>query len=394
LFYVNFERTDLTDVFSGELEPGRIVEYLSALHGRKIEPDDTLIILDEVQEIPRALTSLKYFAEEAPEYAICCAGSNLGVTLHEHTSFPVGKIDLLELFSMSFTEFLIADGQESLAAFLESHKDGSIPSAIEGRLSDKLKQYFIIGGMPGVVSEWIDTHDYNVAGDVQKAILDNYNDDFSKHVPDSIVDKVKHVWDSVPSQLARENRKFVYGLVREGARAREYETALLWLKDMGFVFTVYRISKPGIPIKAYEDLKAFKLFMLDVGLLSYKSGLSHDMIVKSNRMYTEFKGALTEQYVFGELQKNRDVRDIHYWTSESSAEVDFVISANSQIIPVEVKAEENLKSKSLRRYRESYSPPVTVRTSLSGYREDDGLVNIPLYALSNLSRYVCGRQGL
>jgi predicted AAA+ superfamily ATPase len=313
------------------------------------------------------------------------------VTLHEGTSFPVGKIDLLELFSMSFTEFLIADGQESLTAFLKTHADGPIPAAIAGRLSDKLKQYFIIGGMPGVVASWIATHDYNAAGAIQKEILDNYNDDFSKHVPDAIVGKVKHVWDSVPAQLARENRKFIYGLIREGARAREYETALLWLKDMGFICPVYRISKPGIPIKAYEDLKAFKLFMLDVGLLSYRSGLSHDMIVEGNKMYTEFKGALTEQYVFGELKKNEDVRDIHYWTSGDSAEVDFVISANSQIIPVEVKAEENLKAKSLRIYRGNYDPPISVRTSLSGYRKDDGLVNIPLYALTGLVRYVGGK---
>ena len=386
--YINFERTDLSDIFDGELDPARIVDYLSAIHGKKVEPENTLIIFDEVQELPRALTSLKYFAEEAPGYAICGAGSHLGIALHKGTSFPVGKVDLLELYPMGFEEFLAADGQETLSAFIRENPEGSIPAALAERLTDKLKQYFIIGGMPRVVQKWIDGHDYLEAAQIQKEILDNINDDFSKHIPAGVAGKVKYIWESMPAQLARENRKFVYGLVREGARAREYEAALLWLRDMGFAHPVYRVVKPGVPLRSYEDTKAFKLFMLDIGLLSYMSGLSPGLMAKKSEMFTEFKGALTEQYIFGELKKTKGIRSINYWTSEGIAEVDFVVSTDNDIIPVEVKAGEDLRAKSLKKYREDYAPALSVRTSMAGLRRDAGLQNIPLYAFFNFNAYI------
>ena len=387
--YINFEKTDLSDIFEGELDPARIIDYLSAIHGKKIEPETTLIIFDEIQELPRALTSLKYFAEEAPQYVICGAGSHLGIALHKGTSFPVGKVDLLELYPMGFKEFLIADGQENLSAFVRDNPDGPIPSAVAERLTDKLKQYFILGGMPRVVQKWIDNHDYSETEQIQKEILDNINDDFSKHIPSGVSVKVKYVWESIPSQLARGNRKFVYGLVREGARAREYEIALLWLRDMGFAYPVYRVEKPGVPLRSYEDIKSFKLFMFDIGLLSYMSALSPGLMARNGAMFTEFKGALTEQYIFGELQKVKGIRSINYWTSKGIAEVDFVVSTDSNIIPVEVKAGEDLKAKSLKKYREDYTPEMSVRTSMAGLRRDVGLQNIPLYAFFNFNRYIC-----
>lgn len=381
--YVNFEQKDvLGAVFSGTLSPQRIVEQLSVYSGRKILPETTLIVFDEVQEMPRALTSLKYFAEEAPEYAICCAGSLLGVALHEGTSFPVGKVEFLDLYPLSFREFLMANGEEMLVDYIleGGHRD---LSAFAEKLTDYLKRYFVVGGMPAAVLKWLDTRDFFEVNEVQKQLVEAYENDFSKHAPKQMIEKIRYVWDSIPSQLAKENRKFIYGLVREGARAREYEDALMWLSDAGEIIRTYKISKPDVPLKAYADLKSFKVFLLDVGLLRCMSGVSPKVILEGSRIFEEFKGALTEQYVCQELQLFPRLQTNYYWTSSSSAEVDFVISDGMEVYPLECKAGLNMNAKSLKVYRQKYTPKFSLRTSLLPYErnEEEGMVHIPLYLL-------------
>lgn len=381
--YINFEQKDvLGAIFEGTLSPKRIIEQLSVYSGKKILPENTLIIFDEVQEMPRALTSLKYFAEEAPEYAICCAGSLLGVALHEGTSFPVGKVELLDLYPLSFREFLLANGEEMLLDYIL--KDGNRKlAAFTERLTDYLKKYLVIGGMPSAILKWLDTHDFFEVDDVQKQLVAAYENDFSKHAPRQMIEKIRYVWDSIPSQLAKENRKFVYGLVREGARAREYEDSLMWLSDAGEIIRTYNISKPDIPLKAYADLKSFKVFLLDVGLLRCLSGVSPKVILEGSRIFEEFKGALTEQYVCQELRLHKRLQTNFYWTSSSSAEVDFLISDGMEIFPLECKAGLTMNAKSLKVYRQKYKPKLSLRTSLLPYsrNEEEGIVNIPLYML-------------
>ena len=386
---INFENAPgLKEAFDGDISPQRIIDLLGALHGKRIKPRETLLIFDEVQEIPRALTALKYFAETAPEYTICCAGSLLGVALHSGTSFPVGKVDFLTLQPLDFEEFLLANGEEALIDFIRNDSFHDIPKAVSDKLLDYLKQYFIIGGMPGAVGAWIDSRDYAMVESRQRDILETYENDFSKHAPKSIVPKLRYLWNSVPSQLAKENKKFIYGLVREGARARDYEEAMLWLLDSGLLRKVSRVSKAAMPLKAYEDLKAFKLYHLDVGLLRVMSELSPEAILDGVKIFEEFKGALTEQYVLSELEARDFIRNIYYWTSEATAEVDFVFADNKYIYPVEVKAGINLRARSLKVYRERYNPKLALRTSLSNLRLDDGLLNIPLFALFNLENYL------
>lgn len=381
--YINFEQKDvLGAIFEGTLSPKRIIEQLSVYSGKKILPENTLIIFDEVQEMPRALTSLKYFAEEAPEYAICCAGSLLGVALHEGTSFPVGKVEFLDLYPLSFREFLLANGEEMLLDYIL--KDGNRElAAFTERLTDYLKKYLVIGGMPSAILKWLDTHDFFEVDDVQKQLVAAYENDFSKHAPRQMIEKIRYVWDSIPSQLAKENRKFVYGLVREGARAREYEDSLMWLSDAGEIIRTYNISKPDIPLKAYANLKSFKVFLLDVGLLRCLSGVSPKVILEGSRIFEEFKGALTEQYVCQELQLHKRLQTNFYWTSSSSAEVDFLISDGMEVFPLECKAGLTMNAKSLKVYRQKYKPRLSLRTSLLPYsrNEEEGIINIPLYML-------------
>lgn len=381
--YINFEQKDvLGAIFEGTLSPKRIIEQLSVYSGKKILPEETLIIFDEVQEMPRALTSLKYFAEEAPEYAICCAGSLLGVALHEGTSFPVGKVEFLDLYPLSFREFLLANGEEMLLDYIL--KDGNRDlAAFTEKLTDYLKKYFVIGGMPSAILKWLDTHDFFEVDDVQKQLVAAYENDFSKHAPRQMIEKIRYVWDSIPSQLAKENKKFVYGLVREGARAREYEDSLMWLSDAGEIIRTYNISKPDIPLKAYADLKSFKVFLLDVGLLRCMSGVSPKVILEGSRIFEEFKGALTEQYVCQELQLFRRLQTNYYWTSSSAAEVDFLISDGMEVFPLECKAGLTMNAKSLKVYRQKYMPRLSLRTSLLLYskNKEEGMVNIPLYML-------------
>lgn len=380
--YVNFEQKDvLAAIFEGTLSTKRIIEQLSLYCGKKILPGETLLIFDEVQEMPRALTSLKYFAEEAPEYAICCAGSLLGVALHEGTSFPVGKVDFLDLYPMSFREFLMACGEEML---VDSILDGNrLLKPFEEKLTDYLKKYLAIGGMPAAVSKWLQTDDFFEVDEVQRQLIDAYQNDFSKHAPQQMVEKIRYVWDSIPGQLAKENKKFVYGLVRSGARAREYEDALLWLGDAGEITRTYNVSKPDIPLKAYADLKAFKVFLLDVGLLRCLSGVSPKVILDGSRIFEEFKGALTEQYVCQQLQTMRRLQTNFYWTSSATAEVDFLVSDGMEVYPLECKAGVTMNAKSLKLYCEKYSPKWSLRTSLLPYERNVAArtMNIPLYML-------------
>lgn len=388
--YINFEKSDvLEEVFAGDLSPQVIIEQLSIYNGKKIEPENTLVIFDEVQEMPRALTSLKYFCEEAPDYAICCAGSLLGIALHEGTSFPVGKTDFLHLYPLSFKEFLLANGEGMLVDYIE--KGNRTLGAFEGRLTDYLKRYFVIGGMPAVVNEWLNTKDYNKVNRIQQELIAAYQKDFSKHAPSKMVEKIRYVWSSIPSQLAKENKKFVYGLVRDGARAREYEDAIMWLCDAGETVRTHNVSKPDVPISAYADLKSFKVFLLDVGLLRAMSNLSPRVILDGSKIFEEFKGALTEQYVCQELQIFRDhLQSNHYWSSSATSEVDFLLSDGLHIYPLEAKAGVTMNAKSLKVYRERFSPRWALRTSLLPYERNEAsrVINIPLYMLFILDKEI------
>ena len=354
--------------------------------GRKIDPDRTLLIFDEVQEVPRALSSLKYFYEEAPQYHIICAGSLLGIALHEGTSFPVGKVDFLSLYPLSFREFLMATAGERFAQLLD-RQDYQMIALFKQTYLDALKQYYFVGGMPEAVQSFAEEKDYNEVREIQKRILAAYEQDFSKHAPVEIVPKIRMVWNSIPSQLAKENKKFIYGLVREGARAKEYEAAIMWLCDCGLVHRVSRVNAPGLPLKAYEDLKAFKLFLVDVGLLGCMAGLRQSTLLDGSGLFVEFKGALAEQYVCQQL-KTIDGLGVYYYTNDrGSCEVDFILDTGEQIVPVEVKAETNLKAKSLKTYREKYAPALSVRTSMAEYKKEDWLVNLPLYAIEEITKY-------
>ena len=365
----------------------RILLALEIEAGFKITPEDTLIIFDEVQEIPRALKALKYFCEQAPQYHIMAAGSLLGIALHEGTSFPVGKVDFLDLYPMTFREFLLACGQERFVRLMEQH-DYAMMGNFRTELIDYLKYYYYVGGMPEAVQEYVQEKDFQAVREVQNKLLMAYENDLSKHAPAEIVTKIRMLWNSIPTQLAKENKKFVYGLVREGARAREYEVAITWLMDVGLVYKVGRVKKPDFPLRAYQDFSAFKLFVLDVGLLGAMSRLNARIILEGDRMFEEFKGALTEQYVLQQLIVHEE-NDIFYWSSEKgTGEIDFLIQMDDKIVPVEVKAEENLQAKSLRSFVQKYDMKYAVRTSMSDYREQDWMVNYPLYDVGSLNEYM------
>lgn len=380
--YVNFEQpNDLGELFAGSINVERILDYLSAMHGKKIEKQKTLIIFDEVQEVPRALTSLKYFSEDAPEYAICCAGSLLGITLHEGTSFPVGKVEFMTLQPLSFYEFLLANGEEQTIEFVKKYHAEGLPGTMIEKLNDYIKEYFIVGGMPKCVDVWVKSHDYQKVSNIQKDIIASYQNDFSKHAPKGIVPKIHHVWESIPSQLAKENKKFVYGVVREGARAREYENALMWLKDCSAVRRVGLVAGGRLPLKAYEDLKAFKIYHLDIGLLRTMCDIDSSIIVSKEKLLTEFNGSLTEQFVLQELQSLDIFTNIYYWSEGSMSEVDFLFSYKNMVVPCEAKAGLNVHAKSLKVFMERYNPQIAIRTSLKDYRKESCLLNLPLYEL-------------
>lgn len=383
--YVNFDSNSrMADLFASDLDTERLTMGLELYAGRKINSDNTLIIFDEVQEVPRALASLKYFYENAPQYHIICAGSLLGIALHEGTSFPVGKVDFLKLYPLSFSEFLMANDKERFSELLCKRDFGMVTSFRQTYI-DALKHYYFVGGMPEAVQSFAENKDFNEVRVIQKRILEAYEQDFSKHAPNEIVPKIRMLWNSIPSQLAKENKKFIYGLVREGGRAKEYEIAIMWLTDCGLVHKVSRVHGAGVPLRAYEDLKAFKLFVLDVGLLGCMTGLRQRTLLDGNDLFAEFKGALTEQYVCQQLKTIENLGVYYYTNDRGSCEIDFIVDAGEQIVPVEVKAETNLKAKSLKTYRERFAPEHSVRTSMSDYKKDDWLVNLPLYAIEQIA---------
>lgn len=383
--YINFDSNSrMADLFSADLDTDRLIMGLELYAGRKINPENTLLIFDEVQEVPRALASLKYFYENAPQYHIVCAGSLLGIALHQGTSFPVGKVDFLKLYPLSFSEFLMATGNERFAELLKK-QDYEMITSFKQTYIDALKHYYFVGGMPEAVQSFAESKDFNEVRAIQKRILAAYEQDFSKHAPNEIVPKIRMLWNSIPSQLARENKKFIYGLVREGGRAREYETAIMWLSDCGLVHKVSRVNAAGIPLKAYEDLKAFKLFIVDVGLLGCMTGLRQRTLLDGDDLFVEFKGALTEQYVCQQLKTIEDLGVYYYTNDRGSYEIDFVVDTGEQIVPIEVKAETNLRAKSLKTYRERFEPELSVRTSMADYKKEDWLLNLPLYAIENIT---------
>ena len=378
--YINFDNNEIMkQVFEIDFDISRIISAIKIEHGGNFNPDDTLIIFDEIQEAPKALASLKYFNENAPQYAIIAAGSLLGVALHQGTSFPVGKVDFMHLYPLDFCEFLYALGQSQLADLLCT-KDYEMINAYSTKYTELLKKYYYIGGMPEAVQTYIDTDDFFEVREIQKNLLRYYEEDFSKHAPKEVVPRIVMVWNSIPSQLAKENRKFIYGSLREGARAKDFELAIQWLEDAGLIIRSYRITKPDIPLIAYMEMNSFKMFMLDVGLLGAKANISAKVLLDGCRIFEEFKGALTEQFVAEQL-KAAD-RELYYYSTEnSSGEIDFIIQQEMHCVPIEVKAEENLRAKSLRAFCEKYKPEIAIRSSMSHYREQEWMTNVPLYAL-------------
>lgn len=382
--YINFDSNSvMAQLFASDLDTERLIEGFELYVGKKINADSTLLLFDEVQEVPRALSALKYFYENAPQYHIICAGSLLGIALHEGTSYPVGKVDFLKLYPLSYREFLMATADKRFAELLKQ-QDWPMITAFKQTYIDALKQYYFVGGMPEAVQSFIEERDFSEVREIQKRILSAYEQDFSKHAPIEIVPKIRMIWNSIPSQLAKENRKFIYGLVREGGRAKDYEVAIMWLCDCGLVHKVSRVHSAGMPLKAYEDLKAFKLFLVDVGLLGCMTGMQPQILLEGSGLFTEFKGALTEQYVCQQLKTIDDLGIFYYTNERGSCEIDFVVDNGEQTVPVEVKAEVNLKAKSLKTYREKFHPMISVRASMADYRKEDWLVNLPLYALGNM----------
>jgi predicted AAA+ superfamily ATPase len=392
---VNFD-TDaaMRALFASDMRVGRIISGLELYAGRRIDPDATLLVFDEIQECPEALASLKYFDETAPQYDIVCAGSLLGVALHGGTSFPVGKVEFMDLRPMSFTEFMCAAGAERFVRLLEA-RDFEMAAAFRQEYADLLRQYYFVGGMPEAVSAFTGEdgvgRDFAGARAVQRRILDAYEQDFSKHAPNEIVPRIRMLWNSIPAQLARENKKFVYGIVREGARAKDYEAALLWLADCGLVHIVNRATAPRLPLRAYADMKAFKLFAADIGILGCMARLDSLALLSGDKLFTEFKGALTEQYVLQQLKTLYGI-EAFYWTNDrGGAEVDFLIDTGHGVVPIEARAETNLKANSLRTYREKFRPDMAIRASMAGYRQDGSLLNLPLWAVETIERI--GRIG-
>lgn len=378
--YINCDdNNDMQNMFV-DYDVDRIIRSLSAISGISIKPSTTLLILDEIQEVERGLASLKYFCEKAPEYHVAVAGSFLGITLHEGTSFPVGKVDMLYMYPMDFEEFLLAMGKEQLVELLRNNSWAAL-TPLRGMLTELLRQYYFVGGMPEAVKAYVERGDIWEVRSIHSKIIDAYRNDMSKHVPKQQVQRINMVWNSIPSQLARDNKKFIYGALRKGARANDFEIAIQWLVDSGLVHKVHRISKPVVPLKFYEDMASFKLFLLDCGLLGALSETPPEQILIGDNVFEEYKGAFTENYVLQQLKSLPHTFVYYYSNDNSTLEIDFVVQHDAHIIPIEVKAEENLRAKSLRQFVTDNAGLHGVRFSMSDYREQDWLTNVPLWAV-------------
>lgn len=383
--YFNFEgNRRLQDIFADDFDIPRILRSLRIESGLSLEEGTTLLIFDEIQEAPGALTSLKYFYENAPGYHVLAAGSLLGVALHNQTSFPVGKVDFLDLHPFSFSEFLTAMNQQALNNLLDGG-DWVMIKSFRTKYIDLLRQYYYVGGMPEAVLAYITRLDTREVRAIHKRILEAYEQDFSKHAPNELVPRIRMLWNGIPSQLAKENRKFIYSHIKPGARAKDYEMSLSWLIDCGLIHKVNRATKPSLPLKAYEDDGAFKLYLSDIGLLAAMGDIDAKTLLEGNTIFREFKRALTEQYVLQQLVTKKDWVT-YYWSADNAqAEIDFLLQLEGKIIPIEVKAEENLKAKSLKVFADQYKPIVSIRCSMSDYRKQEWMINVPLYAVQVLA---------
>lgn len=382
--YISFYNNErMNDVFDMDFDIDRIIMNLNIESGVSITPNDTLIILDEIQNAPKALESLKYFCEDANEYHVIAAGSLLGVAVHENVSFPVGKVDMLDLYPFSFREFLLAMDEKSLVMALDS-KDFSIIDNFSDKFLFWLKNYYYIGGMPAVVDSFRRNNDYVKTRQIQKDILRQYEQDFGKHVDAKNLPRIRMVWQSIPIQLAKENKKFFFGQIKKGARSSDFEIAIQWLMDSGLIYKVNRVNEPHMPLKAYINMSAYKLFILDIGLLGALSDLPAKTILEKDEIFVEFKGAFTEQYVLQQLICDTQYTPYYYGTDKSTFEQDFMIQMEDRIVPIEVKAEGNVYSQSLKAYCEKYHPKKAVRFSTLKYVDQGWMVNIPLYAISTL----------
>ncbi len=386
--YINFDyNLRMKEIFAGGFDIERIILAINAETGITVESHNTLIILDEIQESPGALLSLKYFCEMAPEYYVIAAGSLLGVAMHRGTSFPVGKVDFMELYPLSYREFMYALGEKNYVDILDGD-DVTLITSFKSKYIERLREYYYVGGMPEAVQTFVDEKDYRSVREIHNNLLTYYEQDFSKHAPANLVPRLNLVWKSIQSQLAKENKKYIYGQVRKGARAKDFELAIQWLTDCGLIHKVNRIKKPTIPVSAYSESDIFKLFLLDVGLLNAMANLDPQIIISGNDIFTEFKGAMTEQYVMQQFVSDMNVRPYYYSSPNSTGEIDFIIQGSTTVIPVEVKAEENLKARSLRAFYEKYKPRYSIRISMSDYREQDWMVNIPLYNIRRMMGYI------
>lgn len=378
--YVNFEdNDDLRGLFEHDFDIQRIIANLQWTTGVTID-EDTLIILDEIQEAPRGITALKYFQEKAPQYHVIAAGSLLGIAMHKNDSFPVGKVDFMHLYPLSFYEFLNAIGEKKMVDLLQA-KDWTMLTMVRAKFEERLRQYYFVGGMPAAVLAFVNDGDLNKVRAIQKSIIEAYERDFSKHAPAIEVPRIRMVWHSIPSQLSKENRKFIYGMIKEGARAKDFELAIEWLKDAGLIYKINRCKKAQLPLAAYEDFSAFKMFLSDIGLMGAMSNIPVQSLLNGNMLFSDFKGALTEQFVLQQMKTNQSL-SIYYWSADNSrGEIDFLVQQEEKVIPIEVKAEENLQAKSLRMFVERNPGLKGCRFSMSPYREQDWLVNYPLYSV-------------